>query len=133
MVTMDTFKKICGDGPVVVSIKKEHIDRIFEAIGDDLPDMMSDWRDGFVLLWENMYFEYKSICSGWYTNLVDLLESIEKEYSDRDFTLEAAVWDTWDGFNVEFYCHGYFGGFEPVIKYDLYGTEIDPEQFTKKE
>lgn len=126
MTTMDEFREIRGDGTVIIGIKKEHIDKVFEAIGDVLPDEMTDWMDGFVLLWEDVYLN----TSTWYLNLVDLLESIEEEFDDEHFSIEVAIWGLC---GIEYTIHGDFGGFEPILKYNLYGDEVDPEQFAKKE
>ena len=128
MASIDSFKHIYGDGSVIVSIKKEHIDRVFKAIGNELlPNRMAKFYGGFILLWEDVYFEYKY--SEWYTNLVDLLESIEKEFDFGHFSIETATWNSWDELNIDFNFHGSLGGFEPLIRYDLYGTEVDPEEF----
>lgn len=123
---MDEFREIRGDGTVIISIKKEHIDKVFEAIEDVLPDEMTDWLGGFVLLWEDVYLN----TSTWYLNLVDLLESIEEEFDDEHFSIEVAIWGL-DG--IEYTLHGDFGGFEPIIKYEMSGLKVDPEQFAKKE
>lgn len=131
MASMDSFKHIYGDGSVIISIKEEHIDKVFEAIEDLLPDKMVDMPSGvFVLLWEDVYFEYGF--SEWYTNLVDLLESIEKEFDFGHFSIETATWNSWDELNIEFNFHGTLGGFEPVVRYNMFGTEVDPEQFAKE-
>ena len=126
MTTMDDFRELRGDGTVIISIKKEHIDKVFEAIGDDLPDEMTDWMGGFVLLWKDVYLDI----STWYLDVVDLLESIEEEFDDEHFSIEVAIWG-FDG--IEYTVHGDFGGFEPIHKYNMYGDEVDPEQFAKKE
>lgn len=126
MTTMDDFRELRGDGTVIISIKKEHIDKVFEAIGDDLPNEMTDWMGGFVLLWEDVYLDI----STWYLDVVDLLESIEEEFDDEHFSIEVATWGL-DG--IEYTIHGDFGGFEPVHKYRMYGEDVDPEQFAKKE
>lgn len=132
MASIDSFKHIYGDGSVIISIKEEHINKVFEAIEDLLPDKMTRIPMGvFILLWEDVYFEYGY--SEWYTNLVDLLESIEKEFDFGHFSIETATWNSWDELNIEFNFHGTLGGFEPVVRYNMFGTEVDPEQFVKKE
>ena len=131
MATMDKFREIHGDGSVIVSIKKEHIDKVIKAIGDVLPDRMTEFYGGFVLLWEDIYFEHG--LSEWYTNLVDLLESIDKEYISSQFSIETATWNSWDELNIEFNFHGSLGGFEPLLEYDLRGAEVDPMDFAKEE
>jgi hypothetical protein len=78
-----------------------------------------------------VYFEHGF--SEWYTNLVDLLESIEKEFDFGHFSIETATWNSWDELNIEFNYHGALGGFEPVVRYNLYGTVVDPMQFAKKD
>ena len=128
MASMDEFREIRGDGTVIISINNKHIDRVFEAIGDELPIRMTDFWGRFTLLWEDVYFE--PTFSKWYFNLVDLLESIEEEFNDEHFSIEAAVWCLG---SIEYTSHGTLGGFEPVIEYNMYGKEVDPEQFAKEE
>ena len=129
MASMDEFREIRGDGLVIISIKREHIDKVFEAIGDDLPDKMAESRGRFVLLWEDVYLN----TSTWYLNLVDLLESIEEEFDDEHFSIEVARWCSWCGFSLELTTHGSLDGFERIIRYNMYGKDVDPEQFAKKE
>jgi hypothetical protein len=125
MASIDFFKHIYGDGSVIISIKEEHINKVFEAIGDLLPDRMTRMPFGaFILLWEYIYFEYEY--TEWYTNLVNLLESIEKEFDFGHFSIETATWNSCDASSLEFNFHGTLGGFESVIKYDMFGTEVDP-------
>lgn len=129
MASMDEFREIRGDGTVIVSIKKEHIDKVFEAIGDDLPDKMTEltWG-GFVLLWEDVYLNLAT----WYLNIIDLLESIEEEFDDEHFSIEVAQWCSWGSPSIDFYFYGDLGGFKPILEYNMSGTEVDPEQFTKE-
>jgi hypothetical protein len=131
MASIDFFKHIYGYGSVIDSIKDEHIDKVFEAIGDLLPDKMTEFHFGFVLLWEDVYFDHG--LSEWYTNLVNLLESIEKEFDFGHFSIETATWNSCDASNIDINLHGDLGGFEPLIRYDMHGTEIDLEQFVKND
>ena len=132
MASIDFFKHIYGFGSIIVSIREEHIDKVFKAIGDVLPDKMTEltWG-GFVLLWEDVNFEYEY--SEWYTNLVDLLESIEKEFDFGHFSIETATWNSCDASNIDINLHGTLGGFEPIIKYEMSGLKVDPLQFAEED